>query len=69
MTGTGNHGNASGILAENLNPANSGNVAVFQTGNIIGGTDGIHAFTDGNGNVVVTTAAGKNHFWCNSLRD
>ncbi|MGZ5874122.1 MAG: beta strand repeat-containing protein [Bradyrhizobium sp.] len=59
VTGTGNHGNASAILAENLNPANSGNVVVSQTGNIIGGTDGIHAFTDGNGNVTVTTAAGK----------
>ena len=59
VTGTGNHGNASAILAENLNPANSGNVVVSQTGNIVGGTDGIHAFTDGNGNVAVTTAAGK----------
>ena len=59
VTGTGNNGNSSGILAENLNAANSGNVAVLQTGNIVGGTDGIHAFTDGNGNVVVTTAAGK----------
>ncbi|TMJ52385.1 MAG: hypothetical protein E6G85_11905 [Alphaproteobacteria bacterium] len=59
VTGTRNNGNASGIVAENLNPANSGSVAVLQTGNIVGGTDGIHAFTDGNGNVVVTTAAGK----------
>jgi hypothetical protein len=59
VTGTGNHGNASAILAENLNSANSGNVVVSQTGNIIGGTDGIRAFTDGNGNVTVTTAAAK----------
>jgi hypothetical protein len=59
VTGTGSHGNASAILAENLNPANSGNVVVSQTGNVFGGTDGIHAFTDGNGNVTVTAAAGK----------
>ena len=53
-TGTGN----SGILAEILNPANSSNITVAQTGNISGGYDGIRAFTDGNGNVTVTTASG-----------
>ncbi len=59
VTGTGSHGNAGAILAEILNPANGDSVVVAQTGNIFGGTDGIHAFTDGNGNVTVTTAAGK----------
>ncbi|SHN73189.1 hypothetical protein [Bradyrhizobium erythrophlei] len=53
-TGTGN----SGILAEILNPANSSNIIVAQTGNISGGNNGIRAFTDGNGNVTVMTASG-----------
>jgi hypothetical protein len=57
VTGTGK---SSGILAGNLDSASSGNVVVSQMGNIVGGSDGIHAFTDGNGNVAVTTAAGKN---------
>ncbi len=53
VTGTGNTN--SGILAEILNAANSSNITVSQTGSISGGFDGIHAFTDGNGNVTVTT--------------
>ena len=60
VTGTGDNGSSSGILAENLNSANGGNVVVSQTGNVVGGTDGIRAFTNGNGNVAVTTAASKN---------
>jgi large repetitive protein len=59
VTGTGNI-NSDGILAENLDSANSGTVVVSQTGNIVGGNDGIHAFTDGSGKVAVTTAASKN---------
>jgi RTX calcium-binding nonapeptide repeat (4 copies) len=53
VTGTGN--TDSGILAEILNAANNNNIIVSQTGNISGGFDGIRAFTDGNGNVTVTT--------------
>src|SRR4029077_17280435 len=53
VTGTGN--TDSGILAEILNAANNNNITVSQTGNISGGFDGIRAFTDGNGNVTVTT--------------
>jgi hypothetical protein len=56
VTGTGNSN--SGILAEILNAANNSNITVSQTGKISGGFDGIRAFTDGNGNVTVTTGAG-----------
>jgi hypothetical protein len=59
VTGTGNNANSSGIFAENLDLGNGGSVVVSQTGNIIGGADGIHAFTDGNGNVAVATGSGK----------
>jgi hypothetical protein len=52
----------SGIVAEILNVADTGlnagdppNVTVDQTGNITGGYDGIHALTEGNGNVTVLT--------------
>jgi hypothetical protein len=60
VTGTGSAN--SGIVAEILNPADTGlssgdpaNVTVDQTGNISGGYDGIHALTDSNGNVTVLT--------------
>ncbi|WP_079566273.1 Ig-like domain-containing protein [Bradyrhizobium erythrophlei] len=53
VTGTG--AAYSGIVAEILNAANASDVTVEQTGNISGGYDGIHALTDGNGNVTVIT--------------
>ena len=53
VTGTGN--NNSGILAEILNPGNSSNITVDQTGNISGGYDGIRTITYGNGNVTIAT--------------
>ena len=55
VTGTGDA--FSGIVAENLDTADSSNVTVSQTGNITGGYDGIHAVTNGSGNVLVTTGA------------
>ncbi len=53
VTGTGIA--YSGIIAEILNAADASDVTVDQTGNISGGYDGIHALTDGNGNVTVIT--------------
>jgi hypothetical protein len=53
VTGTGTA--YSGIVAEILNATNGSDVTVNQTGNIRGGYDGIHALTDGNGNVTVLT--------------
>ena len=55
VTGTG--AGFSGILAQNLDTANNGNVTVSQTGNISGGRDGIRAQTNGDGNVSVTTGS------------
>ncbi|UVO39384.1 cadherin-like domain-containing protein [Bradyrhizobium arachidis] len=46
----------SGIAAQNLNSSNNADITVSQTGNIIGGHDGIHVQTNGNGNISVTTA-------------
>src|SRR5579871_2217634 len=59
-SGSGNvTGNSnSGILAEILNTANGSNIIVDQTGSISGGDSGIRAFTDGNGNITITTASG-----------
>jgi hypothetical protein len=56
VTGTGTR--FSGIVAQNLNTANNGDVTVAQTGNVSSGRDGILAQTNGNGNVTVTTGAG-----------
>ena len=47
----------SGIVAENLDTADSSSVTVGQTGNVTGGYDGIRAVTNGSGNVIVTTGA------------
>ena len=55
MTGTGDA--FSGIVAENLDTADSSSVTVGQTGNVTGGYDGIRAITNGSGNVIVTTGA------------
>ncbi|HEV2970744.1 MAG TPA: Ig-like domain-containing protein [Pirellulales bacterium] len=44
-----------GILAEILNAADGSGVTVNQTGSISGGYDAIHALTEGNGNVMITT--------------
>ena len=46
----------SGIVAEILSATNGSDITVNQTGNISGGYDGVHALTDGNGNVTVLTA-------------
>ena len=54
VTGTGS--GSVGVLAENLNTADSGNVTVTQLGGAIGGEDAINAFTEGNGNVGVEAA-------------
>ncbi|QDW47974.1 hypothetical protein FFI89_032165 [Bradyrhizobium sp. KBS0727] len=56
VTGTGT--GFSGIVAQSLNAADSSGVTVTQSGNVIGGRDGIRAQTNGNGNVTVTTGAG-----------
>ncbi|MGH3583939.1 MAG: beta strand repeat-containing protein, partial [Mycobacterium sp.] len=53
VTGTGI--GFSGIVAQNLNSANTADVTVAQTGNVTGGHDGIRAQTNGNGNIIVTT--------------
>ncbi|WP_212333476.1 hypothetical protein [Bradyrhizobium manausense] len=45
-----------GIVAQNLNSSNNADITVSQTGNIIGGHDGIRVQTNGNGNISVTTA-------------
>ncbi len=55
VTGTGDA--FSGIVAENLDTADSSSVAVSTTGNVTGGYDGIRAVTNGSGNVIVTTGA------------
>ncbi len=55
VTGTGS--TFDGILAEILNTADVANVTVDQTGNVTGGLSGINAFTDGTGNVSVTTGS------------
>ena len=55
VTGTGDA--FSGIVAENLDTSDSSSVTVAQTGNVTGGYDGIHAVTNGSGNVIVTTGA------------
>ena len=55
VTGTGDA--YSGIVAQNLDTADSNNIAVSQTGNITGGYDGIHAVNSGSGNILVTTGA------------
>ncbi|WP_453951577.1 Ig-like domain-containing protein [Bradyrhizobium sp. USDA 377] len=46
----------SGIVAVNLNSANNSDITVSQSGNVIGGHDGIRVQTNGNGNISVTTA-------------
>jgi hypothetical protein len=56
VTGTGI--GFSGIVAQNLNTADSSGVTVTQSGSVIGGRDGIRAQTNGNGNVTVTTGVG-----------
>ena len=47
----------SGIVAQNLNTSNNGDVTIAQAGNVTGGKDGIKAQTNGNGNINVTTGA------------
>ena len=55
VTGTG--ASFDGILAEILNTADAADVIVSQSANITGGKSAINAFTDGTGNVSVTTGA------------
>ena len=55
VTGTGDA--FSGIVALNLDTADSSDVAVSETGNVTGGYDGIRTVTNGSGNVIVTTGA------------
>ena len=52
---TGGGSAYAGILAEILNPLDGSDVTVGQTGNVSGGSDGIKATTNGNGNVTVAT--------------
>ena len=54
VTGTGS--GSIGLLAENLNGANNGNVTVTQLGGASGGSYGIEALTQGNGNIAVEAA-------------
>ena len=53
---------SSSIVAGNLDPANSSNIAVAVAGSpsISGAYDGVKAFTFGTGNVSVSTASGAN---------
>src|SRR6266850_5467944 len=50
---------SSGIVFENLNPANGSDITVNVTGPILGTYDGIKALTLGTGNVSVTSAGGN----------
>ncbi|QPF91352.1 VCBS domain-containing protein [Bradyrhizobium commune] len=50
-TGTG--ANSEGILVENLNAANAGNISITQLGGAVGGAYGIDATTQGDGNVTI----------------
>ena len=50
-TGTG--ANSEGILVENLNDANAGNISITQLGGATGGAFGIDATTLGNGDVTI----------------
>ncbi|WP_244659429.1 FecR domain-containing protein [Bradyrhizobium guangdongense] len=50
-TGTG--ANSAGVLAENLNAANAGDILITQLGGAAGGAFGIDATTWGNGNVTI----------------
>ena len=53
---TGSGAGSVGLLADNLNAANRGNITITQLGGASGGSDGINAFTHGDGNVVVEAA-------------
>ncbi|WP_280705032.1 VCBS domain-containing protein [Bradyrhizobium sp. BR13661] len=55
-TGTG--ANSEGILVENLNAANAGDISITQLGGAVGGAFGIDATTHGNGDVTID--AGSN---------
>ncbi|KJC43213.1 VCBS domain-containing protein [Bradyrhizobium sp. LTSP857] len=50
-TGTG--ANSEGILVENLNAANAGNISITQLGGAVGGAFGIDATTQRDGNVTI----------------
>ena len=50
-TGTG--ANSEGILVENLNAANDGDISITQLGGAVGGAFGIDATTQGNGDVTI----------------
>ena len=50
-TGTG--ANSEGILVENLNAANAGDISITQLGGAVGGAFGIDATTQGNGDVTI----------------
>ena len=50
-TGTG--ANSIGVLVENLNGANAGNISITQLGGAAGGAFGIDAHTEGDGNITI----------------
>ncbi|WP_349631406.1 FecR domain-containing protein [Bradyrhizobium sp. BR 10289] len=50
-TGTG--ANSVGVLVENLNSANAGDISITQRGGAVGGAFGIDALTGGNGDIII----------------
>ncbi|MGY4327881.1 hypothetical protein ACVWWG_002298 [Bradyrhizobium sp. LB7.2] len=50
-TGTG--ANSVGVLVENLNAANNGNISITQLGGAVGGAYGIDAHTEGGGDISI----------------
>ena len=54
VTGTGT--GSIGLLAENLNSADSGNITITQLGGVVGGSYGIEVLNDGSGNIAVESA-------------
>ncbi|TYO62901.1 hypothetical protein FXV83_30385 [Bradyrhizobium hipponense] len=50
-TGTG--ANSVGVLVENLNAANNGDISITQLGGAVGGAYGIDAVTPGNGDIAI----------------
>ncbi len=58
VTGTGT--GSVGLLAENLNAANSGNITVTATGGASGTQHAIQAITQGNGNIAVEAGGAVN---------
>ncbi|WP_244645996.1 VCBS domain-containing protein [Bradyrhizobium campsiandrae] len=67
-TATGSGANSEGILVENLNAANAGDISITQHGGAAGGAFGIEATTHGDGDITIDAGGAVTGSSANGIR-